>query len=212
MSRLATTYDHTVYCVLIRSEDGLGWCSWCPEVDVMSCGDTPNHAIAMLEDAIKAVCEHDLSRWNWSHEVMTEKKVEHPLRRGVDAPNTEFWLEYKKFSDYVRGVSREHKFTEVDIDHLDQFPNEQFAFLFGRLEIRSRAGIVSVSIRFDDYRGEIYVPAKVVPFKAIITKRIERAITMPMVMEDEVATSELEAELRRQVHVDSDEIVEVARK
>jgi predicted RNase H-like HicB family nuclease len=52
----------TAWAHIVRSEDTAGWIAYCPEFDVMTMGDSVEHARAMVEEAVVMTIQDDLNR------------------------------------------------------------------------------------------------------------------------------------------------------
>lgn len=165
----------------IEDIDGV-WCSWCPEFDIVSQGDGPDHAIGMLSDAIRLVAEDDLDLLSFSWEVLfpsdhpmrkelTRKRVRHPLRRGDSARDDEDWIHFEAYRSLVGEWRRT---TDIETCRLDRAIDR--SVVRGDLDIRSRGGIVHCDVHFSDYA---VVPSRSFDVKVRIAREIDLIVSVP---------------------------------
>lgn len=117
----------------------------------MSCGDHPDNAVAMLEEAVRIVVEHAVSDHESSDE-WDRKRITHPLRLGARASEDENWEAFQDLNKI--------NFTEfVDWFSLKELADglDERILVEGNLEIETRSGVVKVNVWFHDHG---FVPAE----------------------------------------------------
>jgi predicted RNase H-like HicB family nuclease len=131
------------------------WIVWCPQVDVLTQGDHPDHAVALLEEAIRLVIEssiNDLSIDDAGSELR-RKRVVHPARLGVRAAESEDWPTYQRLLK-MRESGQGSYLDLVDLDGFSEGPRRT-ALVSGDYWIETRSGVFKVDVSFDTYG---YVP------------------------------------------------------
>jgi hypothetical protein len=156
-------FDIPISIMLIKTDDIPGMiCSWCPQLDVFSQGESVGEAIAMCLEACKITCEDSLSAVEWvspsnpSRPPRT-KRVQHPLRRGLD-PSLKTDESYAAWEDYAEERGHWGATTHVKDDEFMSGP-ERVGITHGRIDVTTLGGIVFVSAlsRYESFR--IAVPA-----------------------------------------------------
>ncbi len=144
---------HQIHGLLIF--DTCAWCAWCPELDIMTQGDHPENAAAMLEDCIRVVVEDDLSDHRFTNEepFSVRKKVTHPFRRGVTAIQDESW---ETFQSMLRLMERNGGGDSFSLDVLAD-GLDPVILVRGNLFITTRTGVAKIDPYLDDYG---WVPAE----------------------------------------------------
>ena len=174
MGQFDITYVHAV---LTPGPFGSFWNSWCPELDVCSLGENPEHALGMLIDAIRLASEDDLSASRWDESdcgepVKTRKSVRHPLRRGSRANEDEHWPRFEAFRSMTGDWNRS---TDVLVSKLDS--SMDFSVAHGHISIHSHGGIIHCNVHFSDYA---IVPACNLNVKVRVIKEIDLIVSVPL--------------------------------
>lgn len=156
-----------LHALLRAPSDSSGqWSAWCPELDVYTCGDHPDNAAAMLEDAVHIVVSHCLQDWQHTgdHDIK-RKRVMHPLRLGDKAHLDE---------DY--GVFKSMESQKFEANH-DSFMLNQLSdgldstiLVDGSLSIETRSGVVKVDVFFQEW-GFVPVDVFEVKYKQAFDRR-----------------------------------------
>ncbi len=132
------------------------WVTWCPDLDLVSSGDNPEHAVGMLADCVRLAVEDDLSSFEWDTGLMNveleeapvrrHRLVQHPLRRGVRAREDEAWPIVESFRDSIGEWSLT---ASVGLGRLDG--SCPYSIVPGEVSVRSRGGIIHSSVELVDY-------------------------------------------------------------
>lgn len=140
-------------CLLIKdhlSDGSTVWCSWCPEVDVFTQGDHPDHAVAMLEEATRMVIEHSINDCEpdpGEEFTCRRKRVMHPLRNGRHAHKDDNWGKFQELKEMYEKHDDFSPFPLGDFrDGLDEY-----ILVGGNAHIETRSGVFKVDVGFDTY-------------------------------------------------------------
>lgn len=151
---------HISLCiVLIRSEGG-SFCSWCPDVNVVSQGDSAEEAYLMCVEAMLIAFNEDLYGFEtvyspndpWPTRV--RKKIYNPLRRGELAKQDEDYEQFRQFTE------REGKWGECACLDFDEFEasDEPIGMMHTSFSLTTGRGLVFVGL--EEYsRPNVMVPA-----------------------------------------------------
>jgi len=143
----------TLHALITRDSPSGQWTAWCPTLDIMTCGEHPDHAAAMLEEACQMVVSESIQdSWTSHYSLETKrKKVVHPLRLGITAELDEAWGTYQLQLEA-------QKSDELQLFQLKSLSDglDEVIFVEGYLEIECRSGVPKVYVGFNDY---VWVPA-----------------------------------------------------
>jgi hypothetical protein len=129
------------------------WIAWCPELDILTQGDHPDHAVAMLEEATQMVIQDSVNDLDVDFEgEVTRKRVVHPLRLGRNASQDEMWPE---FQEMLR-VKESQPWGWFSLSELSDGLDDRF-IVDGDFEIETRSGVNRVIVWFHDFA---FVPSK----------------------------------------------------
>jgi predicted RNase H-like HicB family nuclease len=152
---------HSIHGLLMLDTPTKQWCAWCPELDVMTQGDHPDNAAAMLEEACRMVLEDAV---NYIHESWIEpdlainfrkKRVVHPLRLGAKASEDESWPLYQYLLNAERRVDGYKRIDSFSLNELTDGLDANI-LVGGSMQVESRAGVNKVMVWFDDF-GDVPV-------------------------------------------------------
>lgn len=132
-----------IHCVLLAPDPVFSdqWTSWCPELDVVTCGDHPDHAVAMLEEAIGITVENAVSAHYFdSAGDRRPKKVMHPSRLGRFSKEDDEW---KTFQELKFQNDKLHS-GWFALSELEDGLDEKI-LVEGYLEVETRSGVVKVN-------------------------------------------------------------------
>jgi hypothetical protein len=153
----------------VMEREGDRWNIWCPELDIMTCGDHADHAAAMLEDAIMCVVPEMLAAFTFDRDGFRwPKRVTHPRRLGADASGVEL---FQTFTDYDSDRGPWKHQAIVELKSLDRDVPAPVAVVSGDLWWNCRSGVVSAGV---DVRDWAFVPAR--RFKGLAVRRDEQVV------------------------------------
>ena len=200
-------------CLLIKEVDGRRayWLAWCPQLDVMTHGDHVDHAVAMLEEAVRLVIEdgiNDMRVDGFGNTVW--KRVQLPERFGTKASEDESWDSYQRLLKDRDGKRR--GFSYFDLAQLDDGLDDHI-LVSGYYRIETRAGVFKVDVGRDRYG---YVPAEVVAveyteaYPRKLSVSLRKSIIDPAGAKgEELATAEIMQSIERKKYRDETIIGEV---
>lgn len=161
------------------------WVAWCPELDVVTQGDHPDNATAMLEEACRMVLEDAINNTQtlsadrpaddlFKGEIVM-KRVVHPLRLGAKASEDESWKTFQDMLSMKYHV--DHLTRQMDIFELTELADglDPTILVGGSFDIETRSGVVRVGVYFDMFG---YVPCE--KFTVEYMQKFERNTTMSL--------------------------------
>ncbi len=165
------------------------WMAWCPNIDVTTQGDNPEHAIGMAHDVIRLMFEEDLMGFRWndpdpeglSERERVRKRVFHPLRRGrfAHVRSDEHWPLYEQFVNR-KGVWAQR--THLQLGSLTEVFGP--SIVMGNTTVSSRGGIVQAIPSLGDWA---FVPARIFEYKSRRIQETSHAVVVPSAILDRSA-------------------------
>jgi hypothetical protein len=127
--------------------------AWCPELDVFTQGDHLDHAVAMLEEAVRLIVEDSINNIESDGRGdVRPKRVVHPLRLGRRASKDESWPDFQKMLE----LQKQQPWAWFHLKELSDGLDEHI-LVEGSFEIESRSGVNKVSVWFHEHA---FVPGK----------------------------------------------------
>lgn len=136
--------------LLIRADDVPGcWVAWCPQIDLVTQGDHPDHAAAMLEEAVRMVIEESINDVAMdSRGDIVRKRVRMPERFGINADKSDDWPTYQKLLKQ-RDADR-RGWSYFDLSELEDGLDDVI-LVSGSYRIGTRSGVFKVEVDFDRF-------------------------------------------------------------
>lgn len=128
------------------------WVAWCPTLDVATQGVSPDHAAAMLEDAITIITSSALSNMRSADGDTVDKVVRHPIRFAEKADQDEDW---EKYQDLVK-MKKALLLGSFSLREELSDGRDDTILLQGWVDVESRCGVIKVRTNMDHYG---YVPS-----------------------------------------------------
>lgn len=136
------TYGLSCLLTAPGPDDAGMWSSWCPEVDIMTCGVNAENAVAMLEEAVSMAAAESLQNFYCVNFETYAKEVCHPLRYVETAKECEDWDLYQKIQKSISVANDMISIPE------EVKPDTKNIIVFGYMKISTKAGVIKVDCDF----------------------------------------------------------------